>query len=708
MKKRIFAILLCVALFVSFMPISSVAEEATVVKILDGKITKSALYTAFGGSNVSGKSVDYRYCVANETGWKRVNQGDRTSTDLAENVFVGKTFTLQKAAYSGLAYITGSRSWLDVGTFVFVTYHNVEVKTDGAFPEGGFVTVDGETANKTFAVDEGKSLTLAFGEVEDYSVQIKIGSNAWKTLSENSYVYTPDRSTTVSVRYISNSELENKHSLTVNVVGSLLGEYSGIESDRVSDGSEIDLTLTPYNSSTGVGEDLWAYVKSVKVNGEDLSGTYSATVFNGSFTVSEDTTVEIEFAKRLVLKTPTVSAVKYSGDPATMMYGVNVLKNKAVSAQVDKIEKSIIENVVDSANSADCENATIYVKYVLVGATNFTTISANPLIFYKDAVGNKDEWEEIQLDIAASGERYPAVRTDDITCWIFEDPSIEIEGVTAEDAVYDGNEHKGYTGTPTNTYGYRGSYEITYVGRNSTVYSSDDAPVNAGDYTVTISTESGNTDYVGSVSLDFTISGAPLVLKPDAGQSKIYGEEDPDFTWAVVGGTVIDGDELENISATRTDGENVGEYGIILSQTDGSNPNYIIEFAGETFEITPKTLEVVWGDVEFTYDGTEKVPTATAVGTVFGDEITLMVSGGATEVGDYVATVSAILGDKADNYFFGEEISTAFSIKEAPEVPETPKPVLPGTSDHVGFTAWFTVLVTSAFGLLVITLKKRV
>lgn len=90
--------------------------------------------------------------------------------------------------------------------------------------------------------------------------------------------------------------------------------------------------------------------------------------------------------------------------------------------------------------------------------------------------------------------------------------TLTITGVTAQDGTYNGQTQAGYTGEPANSGGYTGEYAITYMGRNGTVYNSADAPVNAGDYTVTIAVPQDDLNYMGSLSLEFTIARKALTV----------------------------------------------------------------------------------------------------------------------------------------------------------------------------------------------------
>lgn len=102
--------------------------------------------------------------------------------------------------------------------------------------------------------------------------------------------------------------------------------------------------------------------------------------------------------------------------------------------------------------------------------------------------------------------------------------NVTITGVTTESVTYDGLAHKGYVGNPTNADGYTGTYEVTYTGRNGTDYHSSEAPKNAGDYTVIISTDSQVDSYSGYISIDFTIDRKNIELKCQT-QKLSKGEE---------------------------------------------------------------------------------------------------------------------------------------------------------------------------------------
>lgn len=665
MKKRILSLVICLLLCVTVMPFTAIADAPSNtstlsdVRMLDGSITKGDLYKAFGG-NTSSKKIDYRYCVMDVTGWKRIDQNDSSSTQKAENTaYEDKVYTLQKATYN--SSISSSRSWLTVGTFKFVTYYNIAVSTQGDVPDGCSVTANGGTADKTYEINKNDTLTLHFTTTDDYDFQVKTGTGAWITVTGGSYVHTAECSTVLSVRFAEKTPGKNR--LSIRVINASFGEYSGIDTDYVETGKQITLKVKPYNSSTTPENDKWAYVKSVKVNGTELDGTYSQTVFSGKFTVTADTDIVIEFAERLVFKTPDVMAQKYSGDPKTAMYSARMDTGKSATSQVDLIKQSIIDSVVDTENTPEYQKYTFYLKTIIslgfMQVETYTAFSDTSLSFHTDG----EEWEEVQLELAAVGERYPKVRTEDITVWILK--NIEISGVEAQNGNYNGLAQKGYSGTLTANNGYTGGFETHYSGRNGTVYNSDKAPTNAGDYTVTITTEKSDTVNGGYKSLDFTVSKANVTVTAD-NCDKIYGETDPEYTFKITDGTLYGDDKLVGITAVRVNGEDVNNYDITLSEPKDANPNYNVTLKKGVFKINQRTVGIDWANTEFTYDGGLKTPLAIATNTVYGDEISLTVTGGKINAGqNYTATVTEITGDKSGNYRLPQNATKTFSINKA-------------------------------------------
>ncbi len=96
-----------------------------------------------------------------------------------------------------------------------------------------------------------------------------------------------------------------------------------------------------------------------------------------------------------------------------------------------------------------------------------------------------------------------------------------------------------------------------------------------------------------------TILPIKLTLKCDDYQ-KIYGQEDPSFTYSIVEGELINGDELYG-AITRQGGENIGTYDLVASVY---NDNYNIEFLPAKLEILKKDVYLIVSVSDKIYDGT--------------------------------------------------------------------------------------------------------
>lgn len=477
MKRRIFSLILVLALCCHLFPTAALAEETSpgeqelaappeydvtalaesqteckTIRVLNGTITKKDLYQAFGGKEPGRGTTNYRYTLCDQTAWKRVNQEDSSSTEAAENVQSGKLYQLQKKTYT---ISEDFKNWKDLYQFQFQTYYQIAITTDEIPSAGGVSVTGGSLVDGNYEVNHNETLTLTFTPVDGYAVQIKNGNEAWITVTGNTYTHTANASTTLSVRYVTKSSSNCR--LTVTIQNPLLGTYEGIETDSVPSGTQLSLRVVPYNELTCSDNDQDAYVKSVTVNGQPLSGTYNNTVFTKTVTVTADTTIVIEFAKRLVLRSPAEGPYeKYSGDSPIYMYRAAMNMDKKVSEQVSAIEASILASTVDTTATPGYESIQIELKGNLQNIGDvYLPLDANPkdqlgelsqypdwilnLLVGKDHWGNatfhndKESWEEIRLVLPASEDGiYPAVQSEDLTVWVVGSrPELKIQGTTA-------------------------------------------------------------------------------------------------------------------------------------------------------------------------------------------------------------------------------------------------------------------------------------
>src|SRR5690606_11905495 len=89
----------------------------------------------------------------------------------------------------------------------------------------------------------------------------------------------------------------------------------------------------------------------------------------------------------------------------------------------------------------------------------------------------------------------------------------------------------------------------------------------------------------------FVITPAALTVTADAGQTKVYGQADPAFTYTVSGLQNQDDETVLQGALSRETGEDAGDYKLHQG-TLGAGHNYSLVFHGDYFAVTPATLTV--------------------------------------------------------------------------------------------------------------------
>lgn len=145
--------------------------------------------------------------------------------------------------------------------------------------------------------------------------------------------------------------------------------------------------------------------------------------------------------------------------------------------------------------------------------------------------------------------------------------------------VYDGSA-KSYTAT------YEGISEWSIVYYDSDGAKLDSAPVDAGDYTVTINGV-GESNYA-SITKEFTIIPAPLTITAD-NQTIYVGGTLPEYTYTVSG--LADGDTLTTpptVTCSNADANTAGTYTITAIGADAGK-NYTITYANGTLTVSRRS-----------------------------------------------------------------------------------------------------------------------
>ena len=242
--------------------------------------------------------------------------------------------------------------------------------------------------------------------------------------------------------------------------------------------------------------------------------------------------------------------------------------------------------------------------------------------------------------------------------------------------VYDGASH-GLTATAT---GMVNGDEIgvTVTGEQT----------NGGNHTATASaltgTKAGNYKLPAENSHVFTIIPAQLTVTAN-NHTITYGDA-PAGNGVTYSGFI--GTEDESVLGGLLDYDySYVQYGDVgdtytITPKGLTSTNYNITFTSGSLAVTPKTVGIDWTDIDFTYNGSEQVPNATATGMVNSDDIGITVTGAQTNAGNYTATASALTGNKKDNYKLPNGITQAFTI--------SPKTIGDGNTAAEGITVEMT------------------
>ena len=174
---------------------------------------------------------------------------------------------------------------------------------------------------------------------------------------------------------------------------------------------------------------------------------------------------------------------------------------------------------------------------------------------------------------------------------------------------------------------------------------------------------------------NFVITGKIITVTPDAGQNKVYGDDDPVFTYT--------NDELEpgdvfTGALGREAGEDIGNYDFTIG-TLSAGDNYAIVLADETFEITVKPITVTPNPGQRKAPGDpDPVFTYTSDPLVADDAFTGALG---REAGEDIGTYAFTLGTLS--------AGSSYDLSLAPEtfeITDKPDPTLSVTNSPVTYT----------------------
>ena len=190
---------------------------------------------------------------------------------------------------------------------------------------------------------------------------------------------------------------------------------------------------------------------------------------------------------------------------------------------------------------------------------------------------------------------------------------------------------------------------------------------NVGTYAYTLGTLTAGSNYNLSVAASptFSITAKPIVITATAGQTKVYGQADPVFTYT--NSPALQGGDSFTGSLGRAAGENIGNYAFTIGTlTAGSNYSLSVA-ATPTFSITAKPILVTatagqtktYGQADpiFTYTFSPALETGDSFAGTLG-----------RVAGENVGTYAYILGtlSAGSNYNLSISPATSFGITAKP------------------------------------------
>jgi len=240
---------------------------------------------------------------------------------------------------------------------------------------------------------------------------------------------------------------------------------------------------------------------------------------------------------------------------------------------------------------------------------------------------------------------------------------LTLTNFTAEDKVYDGT-------TDVITSGFDDDrvlgddLEFNYVAAFASANVDVDIQVNFSSITISGGADTNNYTLITTEGVSTaSITTREVTITPTPGQTKIYGEDDPVFTFTE--SNLISGDTYTG-TLSRGVGNIVGNYAYEVGSLSYGN-NYTINLVPGTFTITKKALTIVPRnitkliDTEYVFDGTEFVPD----GLEYLDEIgSVELSSDGTLIGAaegyYDINIGAITFTvgTADNYNINKTVGT--------------------------------------------------
>ncbi len=269
--------------------------------------------------------------------------------------------------------------------------------------------------------------------------------------------------------------------------------------------------------------------------------------------------------------------------------------------------------------------------------------------------------------MGSDADNYTLNQPSSVTAAIIQ-KELSIDGIVAQDKVYDGSSSATYTGNP-NLVGKISGDDVTLVSSAAAAsFESPDAGVNqnVSFNGFDISGADRNNYLLIQPSSIASINPVDIVIQAD-NKTKPYNTDDPVLTYTI-SGSLVAGDNFTG-ELSRDVGEDVGEYTISQGSLQVSS-NYNISFTSGVFEITKASNVINFSlDSPVTYGEVEQIVLSASsnsglplIFTSSNEEIA-SVSGNTLTIKSYgVVTITAEEGGEDSNFEKATPVSVGLTI----------------------------------------------
>lgn len=462
-------------------------------------------------------------------------------------------------------------------------YVNVEVVTGTVTVAKKPVSITGlDVADKTY---DGNTSAIVSGTAtldgvlagDTVSVAAGTASFADKNVGTEKNVIFRDYS--LSGTDANNYELSAQPSATANITAKPVTITGVAAANKTYDGTTTAQITGTAVISGKVGDDDVEVVNGTAAFADANVGNGISITFSG-FSLSGADAGNYELTAQPVSVTANITKADYTNAPEL---NINIIMNQA-DAQTGTLTAL---NFFSGNMPAGATITAVALSGTDSNVIEGISVDDGSLAYASATNITAAEGTSEAYDVTISTKNYNDI-TATLTFTTVAKTPVTISGVSVADKVYNG-QAASYTGTPVATADGEAvevsKYTYTWQNTDGTVLSS--APVNAGSYKLVIAVTENDPNYVGSTTVNFTISKATVTITVDDKEAYV-GSDMPDFSYIVSG--LAAGETLAAYPTLTcsADMDEPGEYTITASGAAvPATGNY-----NETITYVPGTLTV--------------------------------------------------------------------------------------------------------------------